>query len=112
MPEQFQGDLNAENLKVAIVVARFNRFICQSLLDGALDCLYRHNVKESDTHNIVNPYNHMGPIPMEEVLKKNLFQVDTIKAILDENYYVDLFKQAVAQFHPNIQPVLTSEKTG
>ena len=46
MPEQFQGDLNAENLKFAIVVGRFNRFICQSLLDGALDCLYRHHVKE------------------------------------------------------------------
>ena len=48
MPEQIQGNLSAKNLKIAIVVGRFNEFICQSLLDGALDCFYRHQGKESD----------------------------------------------------------------
>ncbi|MFH2002995.1 MAG: 6,7-dimethyl-8-ribityllumazine synthase, partial [Planctomycetota bacterium] len=34
--------------KVALVVSRFNEFISSRLLDGALDCLRRHDVAEDD----------------------------------------------------------------
>ncbi len=40
-----EGDFQGEGLKVGIVVGRFNSFISQKLLDGALDALYRHGVK-------------------------------------------------------------------
>lgn len=43
-----EGQLVAEGLKVGIVVARFNEFINSKLLDGALDGLKRHGVKEED----------------------------------------------------------------
>jgi len=36
------GQLDATALKVAVVVARFNGFITDKLLDGALDCFVRH----------------------------------------------------------------------
>ena len=39
---QIEGDLQAENLKIAFVVARFNEFICEHLLEGALDSFVRH----------------------------------------------------------------------
>jgi 6,7-dimethyl-8-ribityllumazine synthase len=48
MPTHIQGSLTAENVKVAIVIGRFNQFVCQSLLDGALDCLNRHGATEED----------------------------------------------------------------
>ena len=48
MPKEIQGTLNGEGYKIAIVVGRFNQFICRSLLDGALDCLRRHGVAEGD----------------------------------------------------------------
>lgn len=48
MPKEIQGTLNGEGYKIAIVVGRFNQFICRSLLDGALDCLTRHGVAEGD----------------------------------------------------------------
>ncbi|MFR9297173.1 MAG: 6,7-dimethyl-8-ribityllumazine synthase, partial [Aedoeadaptatus pacaensis] len=37
-----------EGKSFAIVVSRFNDFITSKLLDGALDCLYRHGVKDED----------------------------------------------------------------
>ncbi len=44
----FEGKLNSENLKVAIVSARFNDFITSKLFDGAVDCLKRHGMDESN----------------------------------------------------------------
>ncbi len=43
----YEGKLNAEGLKVALVVSRFNDFITEKLLAGAVDTLQRHGVKES-----------------------------------------------------------------
>jgi 6,7-dimethyl-8-ribityllumazine synthase len=43
-----EGDLSAAGLKVGIVVSRFNRFITDRLLEGALDALLRSGAKESD----------------------------------------------------------------
>jgi len=48
MVKVFEGQLVAEGLKIGIVVARFNEFINSKLLDGALDGLKRHGVKEED----------------------------------------------------------------
>jgi len=42
MTKILQGELNADGMKTIIVVGRFNQFICESLLGGALDCLERH----------------------------------------------------------------------
>jgi 6,7-dimethyl-8-ribityllumazine synthase len=36
-----QGNIEAKNAKVAIVVSRFNSFLVESLLDGAIDTLTR-----------------------------------------------------------------------
>ena len=43
-----EGMLRGEGKSFAIVVSRFNDFITSRLLDGALDCLYRHGVKDED----------------------------------------------------------------
>lgn len=41
-----EGQLIAQDLKIAIVVARFNEFIGSKLVGGALDGLKRHGVAE------------------------------------------------------------------
>ncbi len=46
---EFQGRLDASGKKFALVVSRFNEFVSRQLLAGALDCLERHNAKETDT---------------------------------------------------------------
>lgn len=43
-----EGKLTAKDIKVAIVVARFNEFITSKLLSGAVDCLIRHEAKDED----------------------------------------------------------------
>ncbi|SCS33140.1 6,7-dimethyl-8-ribityllumazine synthase [Staphylococcus caeli] len=40
----FEGKLIGKDLKIAIVVSRFNDFITNRLLDGAKDTLIRHDV--------------------------------------------------------------------
>ena len=44
----YEGKVVSENIKVGIVVARFNEFITSTLLGGALDGLKRHTVSEND----------------------------------------------------------------
>ena len=44
----FEGNLVAENIRIGIVVSRFNEFITSRLLGGALDGLKRLGVREED----------------------------------------------------------------
>ena len=44
----FEGFLNGEGLRLAVVVSRFNEFISSKLLSGAWDSLTRHGVAEKD----------------------------------------------------------------
>lgn len=44
----YEGHLLGQGLRFGIVVGRFNEFITNKLLSGALDALYRHGVNESD----------------------------------------------------------------
>ncbi|HZK88423.1 MAG TPA: 6,7-dimethyl-8-ribityllumazine synthase [Anaerovoracaceae bacterium] len=44
----YEGNLVSEDIKVGIVATRFNEFIVSKLLDGAIDGLKRHNVREAD----------------------------------------------------------------
>jgi 6,7-dimethyl-8-ribityllumazine synthase len=50
MPQYFEGNLDAKGLKFGIVVARFNSFISERLLEGALDSLIRHGAVDQDIH--------------------------------------------------------------
>lgn len=44
----FEGKLVSKEIKIGIVVSRFNEFITSKLLGGAMDGLLRHNVKEEN----------------------------------------------------------------
>jgi 6,7-dimethyl-8-ribityllumazine synthase len=43
-----EGELSGKGLRFGIVVSRFNEFISRKLLDGALDCLIRHQTEKDD----------------------------------------------------------------
>jgi 6,7-dimethyl-8-ribityllumazine synthase len=43
----YEGKLNAKGMRFAIVVSRFNSFITERLLEGALDALRRHGADEN-----------------------------------------------------------------
>jgi 6,7-dimethyl-8-ribityllumazine synthase len=46
--DTYQGTLQAEGFKIGIVLSRFNQFISERLLEGALDALYRLGAKKDD----------------------------------------------------------------
>jgi 6,7-dimethyl-8-ribityllumazine synthase len=48
MANVFEGNLKADGKKFGIIVARFNSFLCEKLLEGALDSLVRSGAAESD----------------------------------------------------------------
>lgn len=45
-PKLIEGDLAARDLRFGIVTTRFNEFVVEALLRGALDALKRHGVAE------------------------------------------------------------------
>jgi len=48
MPRTIEGHLTAQGLRTALVVSRFNSFITERLLEGALDALVRHGANADD----------------------------------------------------------------
>lgn len=48
MPKFIEGKLDGKGLRFGIVVGRFNSFISERLLEGALDCLVRHGVQDQN----------------------------------------------------------------
>lgn len=48
MGTTFEGKLDASGRKFAIVVSRFNSFICERLVEGAMDALIRHGAAAAD----------------------------------------------------------------
>ncbi|MGL4791875.1 MAG: 6,7-dimethyl-8-ribityllumazine synthase [Anaerotignaceae bacterium] len=44
----YEGKLVSKNIKVGIIVTRFNEFITSKLLSGAIDGLKRHDVDDND----------------------------------------------------------------
>lgn len=48
MPRYVEGHLVGTGRRFGVVVSRFNDTITERLLEGALDCLVRHGVKDED----------------------------------------------------------------
>ncbi|MBN1881578.1 MAG: 6,7-dimethyl-8-ribityllumazine synthase [Deltaproteobacteria bacterium] len=50
MPKHIEGSLTAKGLTFAIVLSRFNNFIGERLLDGAVDAIVRHGGADDAIH--------------------------------------------------------------
>lgn len=57
-----EGQLNAQGMKIAIVASRFNDFIVQHLVEGAIDYLTRHGASPDDITVIRVPGAYELPI--------------------------------------------------
>lgn len=44
----YSGDFSAKGLRIGIVAGRFNDFVVDNLIAGAIDCLVRHGASEND----------------------------------------------------------------
>lgn len=73
MVKTIEGNLVGTGLKIGIVVSRFNEFITNKLLSGAIDALKRHGVNEEDISVIWVPGAFEIPLASKNLLKVNLF---------------------------------------
>lgn len=64
--KQIEGALSATDTRFALVVARFNDFIGQKLVDGAVDCIRRHGGSEEN----ITIYRCPGAFELPMVAKK------------------------------------------
>ncbi len=68
-----EGKLLAEGFRFGIVVSRFNSFITERLLDGALDCLKRHGCREEDIEVVWVPGSFEIPLVAKKMAKKSSY---------------------------------------
>jgi 6,7-dimethyl-8-ribityllumazine synthase len=71
--KHIEGQLQAEGLKFAIIISRFNDFITNKLLDGAVDGLVRHGAVEKDIHIIKVPGSFEIPLAAKKVAEKKQY---------------------------------------
>ena len=65
-----EGNLNAKGLKFAIVVSRFNSFVTDRLLAGALDGLARSGAADSDIEIVRVPGSWEMPVAVAAVARE------------------------------------------
>ena len=65
-----EGALRASNTRFCLVVTRFNSFVVESLLAGALDALKRHGAEEGDLTIVRVPGAFEMPLVVDRVAAK------------------------------------------
>lgn len=73
MPTLHEGNLIAQNLNIAFVVARFNSFITERLLEGALDTLSRHGGNADNAHVFKVPGCFEVPMAAKKIAESGKF---------------------------------------
>jgi 6,7-dimethyl-8-ribityllumazine synthase len=65
-PKVIEGELQARDLRIVLVAARFNDFVVEPLVNGALEALRRHGVLETQIEIVRVP----GAFEMPVVVRK------------------------------------------
>jgi 6,7-dimethyl-8-ribityllumazine synthase len=68
-----EGKLSAEGLKFGIVVGRFNSFITERLLEGAIDCILRHGGSKENIEIVKVPGSFEIPLTAKKLAKSGKY---------------------------------------
>ncbi|OGJ89097.1 MAG: 6,7-dimethyl-8-ribityllumazine synthase [Candidatus Raymondbacteria bacterium RifOxyA12_full_50_37] len=55
MSVKIEGNITAKNVRIALVISRFNDLISRKLLEGARDCVLRHDGEEKNLTEVYVP---------------------------------------------------------
>ena len=75
----FEGNLNAEGIRIGIVCARFNDFLVSRLLSGAMDAIIRHGGSAENVSVAYVPGSYEIPFAVKMLLDRGDF--DAIVAL-------------------------------
>ena len=73
MPNMYEGKISAEAKRFALVVSRFNDFISDRLLAGALDALGRHGALDEDIDIVKVPGSFEIPLMAKKMAQKEKY---------------------------------------
>src|SRR5512135_3312438 len=73
MVKTFEGKLMAKGLKFGIVLSRFNDFISERLLEGAMDALRRSGAEEEDCCVVRVPGAFEIPLAAKKLAKSDQY---------------------------------------
>ena len=73
MAKKIEGELSAKNKRYAIVVSRYNELIGSKLLDGAMDCLIRHDASQEAIDIIWVPGAYEIPLIAKKAAQSGLY---------------------------------------
>ncbi|MBK7827772.1 6,7-dimethyl-8-ribityllumazine synthase [Nannocystis sp.] len=98
-PQIFEGTLDATGLRFAIVVSRFNNFITDRLLDGAIDTLLRSGASVGDILVVKVPGAFEIPSAVTQVLgARSVDAVITLGCLIKgDTIHFDLIAQEVTR---------------
>jgi 6,7-dimethyl-8-ribityllumazine synthase len=70
MIKTIEGNLRVDNARFCLVVSRFNSFVVESLLAGAVDTLKRHGAEDADLTLVRVPGAFEMPVAIERLAAK------------------------------------------
>jgi len=73
MPNVYEGKITGEGKKFGVIVGRFNDFISDRLLGGALDALVRHGTKDEDIDIVKVPGSFEIPLLAKKLAQKKKY---------------------------------------
>ena len=73
MPKYIEGKLNAEGKKFGVIASRFNDFITDKLVGGAIDALTRSGAEEDDIDIVKVPGAFEIPLVAKKMAKKKKY---------------------------------------
>ena len=82
MTRVYEGKLLGEGLRFALVVSRFNEFITQKLLGGAMDALSRHGVATADIEIAWVPGVFEMPLVAQKMTQRDVDAVICLGAVI------------------------------
>lgn len=82
MARVYEGQLLGEGLRFALVVSRFNEFITQKLLGGAMDALTRHGVDPDAVEIVWVPGAFEMPLVAQKMTQKEVDAVICLGAVI------------------------------
>jgi 6,7-dimethyl-8-ribityllumazine synthase len=82
MGKTYEGSLTGTGLKIGIAAGRFNDFITDKLLDGAVNTLKRHGVREEDIEVAWVPGAFEIPLIAQTMANQDYDAVVTLGAVI------------------------------
>ncbi|ALC16789.1 MAG TPA: 6,7-dimethyl-8-ribityllumazine synthase [Deferrimonas sp.] len=73
MAKIIEGKLDAKGLRVGLVVSRFNSFICDRLVEGAIDALVRHGGDRENIHVVRVPGAFEIPLTAKKMVESKRY---------------------------------------